>query len=100
MLLTPVAWSSQRACDWTLEHRVEKLHGSRFWPLQETSHAFTPDLGYSLGGVNLTPLALSFLPDMVPALRELVAFISSALHYKGGVGPHFGLFAGTPAPEY
>ena len=53
-----------------------------------------------LGG-NLTPLTLSSLADMVPALGELVGSILSALHcWTAGAWPSFVIFAETPAPEY
>ena len=48
------------------------------WSRQDGPEA-SPDLGCSLGGGTVTSLTLTFLPDKVPALRELVILTSSAL---------------------
>ena len=69
------------------------------WFLQD-SPDLSPDLGCSFGGITVISLTLTFLPDKVPALRELVVFTSSALPcLRARAGLWFVFFAGTPAPE-
>lgn len=67
------------------EPRLDPGAGSRgialvqsLW-FRQASPDFSPDLGCYLGGVTVISLTLTFLPDKVPALRELVVFTSSAL---------------------